>query len=125
MNMNEVLANRANEILGFPLGKKHPVHPNDHVNSSQSSNDVIPTAMHLSALHLSQEKLLPSLKELQKTLSEKIKEFGGIVKVGRTHLQDAVPISLSMEFQVYKQQVETDILRIASARDELLLIPLV
>src|SRR3990172_1323043 len=89
MNMNEVRANRANEILGFPLGKKHPVHPNDHVNSSQSSNDVIPTAMHLSSLHLSQEKLLPSLKELQKTLSEKIKEFGGIVKVGRTHLQDA------------------------------------
>jgi Fumarase len=124
MNMNEVLANRANEILGFPLGKKHPVHPNDQVNKGQSSNDVIPTAMHVSALHLAKEKLLPSLEKLNHALSEKINEFEGIVKVARTHLQDAVPIPLSMEFQVYKQQVEFGIAHIKRVMDQLMVIPL-
>src|SRR5208337_1494365 len=124
MNMNEVLANRANEILGFALGKKHPVHPNDHVNASQSSNDVIPTAMHLSALHLANERLLPALEKLQTTLSSKIIEFEGIVKVGRTHLQDAVPIPLAMEFQVYKRQAETASTGIKSAMAGLMFIPL-
>jgi fumarate hydratase class II len=108
MNMNEVLANRANEILGHPLGKKFPVHPNDHVNKSQSSNDVIPTAMHLCTLELLNSDLFPVLEKLDKSLQEKIREFRGIVKVGRTHLQDAVPIRLSTEFEVYKRQVEAN-----------------
>ncbi len=124
MNMNEVLANRASQILGFPMGKKQPVHPNDHVNASQSSNDVIPTAMHISALHLAEERLLPSMKKLVSALTEKVREFDGIVKVGRTHLQDAVPIPLAVEFQVYRQQVETGIIRIENACTELMRIPL-
>jgi fumarate hydratase class II len=124
MNMNEVLANRANEILGFPMGKKQPVHPNDHVNSSQSSNDVIPTAMHISTLHLAKEKLIPALEKLQNALGAKIEEFEGILKVGRTHLQDAVPIPLSMEFRVYRRQIETGVSRVERACDELMIIPL-
>jgi len=123
MNMNEVLANRANQILGFPMGKKHPVHPNDHVNKSQSSNDVIPSAMHLSALHMIQ-KLLPTLERLVQSLETKIKEYKDIVKVGRTHLQDAVPIPLSLEFEVYKKQIETNIERLRRACDELYYIPI-
>ena len=106
MNMNEVLSNRANEILGHPLGSKSPVHPNDTVNMSQSSNDVIPTAMHvstLSSLHI----LIQTIDHLRDALEKKISEFEGVVKVGRTHLQDAVPIPLSTEFSVYKQQLDT------------------
>jgi len=114
MNMNEVLANRANEILGQPKGTKHPVHPNDHINRSQSSNDVIPTAMHLASVNLIQKNLMPALKFLEKILEQKIKEFKGIVKVGRTHLQDAVPIPLSTEFSVYLKQI----------RDELSFLPI-
>ena len=106
MNMNEVLANRANEILGLEKGKKSPVHPNDDVNMSQSSNDVIPTTMHISALHSMQEKLFPVLDKLQSTLDQKIEDFKDVLKVGRTHLQDAVPIPLSLEFKVYKKQIE-------------------
>ena len=109
MNMNEVLANRANEILGHPKGTKSPVHPNDTVNASQSSNDVIPTAMHVSALKMITESLLPAIDVLKYALDEKIKEFRDIVKVGRTHLQDAVPIPLSTEFQVYREQIESSI----------------
>ncbi len=124
MNMNEVLANRANEILGFPRGKKHPVHPNDHVNKGQSSNDVIPVAMHISVLHLTREKLLPALEKLNAMLTAKVKQFEGIVKVGRTHLQDAVPIPLSMEFQVYQQQVESGAHQVKSAMDQLMVVPL-
>ncbi len=105
MNMNEVLANRANQILGFPMGKKQPIHPNDHVNKGQSSNDVIPTAMHVSAIHSLHECLIPSAEKLIKTLEQKIVEFEGVIKVGRTHLQDAVPIPLALEFKVYLQQV--------------------
>jgi len=123
MNMNEVLANRATQILGFPMGKKHPVHPNDHVNKSQSSNDVIPTTMHMSTLHMI-TKLIPVLNRLVETLTVKIEEFEEIVKVGRTHLQDAVPIPLSLEFKVYKKQIETNIGRLRHVMDELLFIPI-
>ena len=123
MNMNEVLANRANQILGFPMGKKQPIHPNDHVNKSQSSNDVIPSTMHISALHMIQ-KLFPTLERLVESLETKIKEFKDIVKVGRTHLQDAVPIPLSLEFEVYKKQIETNIERLRSACNELYYIPI-
>ncbi len=124
MNMNEVLANRANEILGHPMGKKHPVHPNDHVNRGQSSNDVIPTAMHLSLLHAINEQLLPALDDLRAALQKNIADFKGVIKVGRTHLQDAVPIPMSMEFEVYQRQVETAIGRLKSALEELSYIPL-
>ncbi len=123
MNINEVLANRANQVLGFPMGKKHPVHPNDHVNKSQSSNDVIPSAMHISTLHMIQQ-LLPTLKKLVESLDTKIKEYKDIVKVGRTHLQDAVPIPLSLEFEVYKKQIETSIERIRDVCNELYHIPI-
>lgn len=124
MNANEVLANRANEILGHPKGKKTPIHPNDHINRSQSSNDVIPTAMHLSAVNSLSKKLLPILDYLQTNLELKIKEFKGIVKVGRTHLQDAVPIPLATEFAVYKEQIIISHKRLKNAIDELLSIPI-
>ena len=123
MNMNEVLANRASQILGFPMGKKHPVHPNDHVNKSQSSNDVIPSTMHVSTVHLIQ-KLIPVLNSLIDVLSTKIEEFEDIVKVGRTHLQDAVPIPLSLEFKVYKKQIKINIERLNKVLDELFYIPI-
>ena len=123
MNMNEVLANRAAQILGFPMGKKHPVHPNDHVNKSQSSNDVIPTTMHISTAHMIQ-KLVPILNRLKEVLNAKIEEFKDIIKVGRTHLQDAVPIPLSLEFKVYKKQIEINIERLNKALDELFYIPI-
>jgi fumarate hydratase class II len=124
MNMNEVLANRANEILGYPLGRKSPVQPNDHVNKNQSSNDVIPTAMHLSALDLLDSKLFPALEGLKKSLLQKILEFRDIIKVGRTHLQDAVPIRLSTEFRVYLRQVELAQLRLRKACEELYCVPI-
>ncbi|MFW9874726.1 MAG: class II fumarate hydratase [Candidatus Thorarchaeota archaeon] len=124
MNMNEVLANRANQLLGFPMGKKSPIHPNDHVNKSQSSNDVIPSTMHIAALHMINEKLLPSLTRLIEALSKKINEFNGIIKVGRTHLQDAVPIPLSLEFEVYKKQIITNQHRLKKSRKELYQIPI-
>jgi len=124
MNMNEVLANRANEILGFPIGKKHPVHPNDHVNKGQSSNDVIPSTMHISAIHEINKKLFPILKRLKEHLTKKIEEFKDIVKVGRTHLQDAVPIPLSLEFEVYKRQIEMNEDRLKKVSEELYYIPI-
>ncbi len=123
MNMNEVLANRASEILGHEKGKKFPVHPNDHVNMGQSSNDVIPTAMHLSTLHLLDEILFPSIKRLIEALEKKVNEFKNIVKVGRTHLQDAVPIPLSMEFEVYLRQIKVNKKRLKDSFDELCFIP--
>jgi fumarate hydratase class II len=123
MNMNEVLANRANEILGFPIGKKHPIHPNDHINRSQSSNDVIPTTMHISAL-LMLQKLFIVLNRLVENLDKKIKEFKDIVKVGRTHLQDAIPIPLSLEFEVYKKQIQMSIERLEKNCEELYYIPI-
>jgi len=124
MNMNEVLANRANEILGFPLGKKHPIHPNDHVNRSQSSNDVIPTTMHISALNLINQDLKSALSNLKEVLKNKISSFKNIVKVGRTHLQDAVPIPLSLEFEVFLKQIEDNEKRIKNTISELYFVPL-
>jgi fumarate hydratase class II len=124
MNMNEVLANRANELLGHSKGKKYPIHPNDDVNKGQSSNDVIPTAMHLSALSMINQKLLPTLKKLISQLEIKIQEFDGIIKVGRTHLQDAVPMPLTMEFEVYKRQIELNESRLKKVCEELSFIPI-
>ncbi len=112
MNVNEVIANRAIEILKGKKGSKKPVHPNDHVNKSQSTNDVFPTAMHISIASETINKLLPSLKLLETSLSKKSKEFLKIVKIGRTHLQDATPLSLGQEFSGYHEQVKKSIDRI-------------
>jgi fumarate hydratase class II len=106
MNINEVIANRANQLMGYPLGLKHPIHPNDHVNMSQSSNDIFPSAMHIASLLELNNQLLPAIKKLKKAFAKKIKEFKGIIKVGRTHLMDAVPIELSQEFLGYLGQIE-------------------
>jgi fumarate hydratase class II len=106
MNMNEVLASRANEILTGKKGGRSPVHPNDHVNLGQSSNDVIPSVIHISALRLIHKALLPALKQLHQHLLEKSGEFKDVQKLGRTHLQDAVPISLGQEFSGYARQME-------------------
>ena len=112
MNMNEVLANRANELLGGKLGAKEPVHPNDHVNMSQSSNDCFPTAMHIAAAEEIAYRLDPALAHLQDALQKKAKEFAGIVKIGRTHTQDATPLTLGQEFSGYAAQVKSGIVRI-------------
>jgi fumarate hydratase class II len=106
MNVNEVIANRASEMAGGKLGSKSPVHPNDHVNMSQSSNDTFPTAMHIAAAIAIQEGLLPALKSLKKAFEKKEKQFAGIVKIGRTHLQDATPLMLSQEFSGYVSLLE-------------------
>ena len=107
MNVNEVIANRANEILGGKRGAKAPIHPNDHVNMSQSSNDSFPTAMHIAAVEEIAGKLIPALTHLKRALSAKSREFARIIKIGRTHLQDAVPLTLGQEFSGYAAQVET------------------
>ena len=109
MNVNEVIANRAIEMMGGKKGSKKPVHPNDHVNKSQSTNDVFPTAMHISVAKETLSKLLPNLKILEKELNRKSKEFKNIVKIGRTHLQDATPLSLGQEFSGYHTQVKKSI----------------
>ncbi len=119
MNVNEVIANRAIEILGGTKGTKKPVHPNDHVNKSQSTNDVFPTAMHIAIAIETKKKLLPSLELLNKELKNKVSQFKNIVKVGRTHLQDATPLSLGQEFSAYQSQLEDCILRIKSALNEI------
>ncbi len=119
MNVNEVIANRAIEMLGGKLGAKKPVHPNDHVNKSQSTNDVFPSAMHISIAIKTKQKLLPSLKILEKELFKKVKEFKKIVKVGRTHLQDATPITLGQEFSGYHAQLKKCINRIENALEEI------
>ena len=119
MNVNEVIANRAIQMMGGKLGSKKPVHPNDHVNKSQSTNDVFPTAMHIAIALKSREKLLPSLKLLEKELAKKAKEFKNIVKVGRTHLQDATPLTLGQEFSGYHTQLKKCIIRIESALKEI------
>ena len=119
MNANEVISNRAIQIKGGELGSKEPVHPNDHVNMGQSSNDVIPTAIHLSALISIQEDLLPALEKLQAALEEKSREFDHVVKTGRTHLQDATPIRLGQEFTGYAGQIERGIQRVKKAREDL------
>src|SRR5206468_1751311 len=113
---NEVVANRANEILGHALGEKGPIHPNDHVNMGQSSNDVIPTAIHVAALMEIDHNLLPALRELEESLAKKAKEFDPIVKSGRTHLMDATPIRLGQEFSGYQSQIDHGIRRVSSCR---------
>jgi fumarate hydratase class II len=119
MNVNEVIANRAIEIMGGKKGTKKPVHPNDHVNKSQSTNDVFPTAMHISVAQETIKKLLPSLKILEKELKKKSKEFNKIIKIGRTHLQDATPLSLGQEFSGYQVQLKKCIKRIEYALKEI------
>ena len=121
MNVNEVIANRAIEILGGKKGTKRPVHPNDHVNKSQSTNDVFPTAMHIAIAIETRNKLLPSLELLNKEL-KKTSQFKKIVKVGRTHLQDATPLSLGQEFSGYQSQLENCITRIKNALKEIYLL---
>jgi fumarate hydratase, class II len=113
MNMNEVLANRANEMLGTARGSKTPVHPNDHVNRSQSSNDSFPTAMHIAAVDEIERRLLPSLHHLHAALAEQARAFADIVKIGRTHLQDATPLTLGQEFGGYARQIALGIERVA------------
>ena len=120
MNVNEVIANRAIEILGGKKGTKKPVHPNDHVNKSQSTNDVFPTAMHISVAKEAISKMLPSLKILEKELKKKSDKFKGIVKIGRTHLQDATPISLGQVFSGYHAQIKKSITRIEHSLKEIL-----
>jgi fumarate hydratase class II len=124
MNANEVIANRANEILGKPLGSRAPVHPNDHVNLCQSSNDVIPSAMQLAGLAGIAEELLPALDYLHGALAKKAQDFMPVVKTGRTHLQDATPIRLGQEFSGYASQVERGMRRLRTTMEELAELPL-
>lgn len=119
MNANEVIANRANEILGSPLGSRKPVHPNDHVNICQSSNDVIPSAIHLAALIGIKEDLVPAIEKLRAELASKSQEFWPVIKTGRTHLQDATPIRLGQEFLGYAGQMERALRRLEYACQEL------
>lgn len=118
MNANEVISNRATELLGGARGSKL-VHPNDHVNLGQSSNDVIPTAIHIAAGEMMQQQLIPALTRLHKALDRKSKEFDKIVKIGRTHLQDATPVRLGQEFGGYARQIELGIQRVKRAQDAL------
>lgn len=124
MNMNEVIANRANEILGSPRGLKSPVHPNDHVNKCQSTNDVFPAAMHLACGLYMADSLFPALETLAKVLTQKTEAFGSIVKTGRTHLQDAAPLTLGQEFSAYMYQIQQNTARFRSVFEELLQLPL-
>ncbi|WBL35947.1 class II fumarate hydratase [Tepidiforma flava] len=120
MNVNEVIANRANELLGGgPRGVYRPVHPNDHVNRGQSSNDVVPTAIHLAAIRRIREHLLPGLYRLESALQAKSAEFDGVIKTGRTHLMDAVPVRLGQEFRGYAGQVERARRRVTAAGEAL------
>ncbi len=116
MNANEIIANRAIEILGEKIGSKSPVHPNDHVNMGQSSNDVIPSAIHIAALESIDRNLLPALQALQQALEAKSREFDDVVKIGRTHLQDAVPMRLGQEFSGYASQIAHGVQRIMNAK---------
>ncbi|MFX0116018.1 MAG: class II fumarate hydratase [Candidatus Hodarchaeota archaeon] len=124
MNANEVIANRAIQFLGGLIGTKKPVHPNDHVNMCQSSNDVIPTSMHISSLFAIKTKLLPTLNDLKQNLRAKSREFDSIVKVGRTHLQDAIPIRLGQEFSAFEKQISESIRRITSSMEILRYLPI-
>ncbi len=119
MNVNEVIANRAIEMMGGKIGSKNPIHPNDHVNKSQSTNDVFPTAMHIAIALKAKEKLIPSLNILEKQLKKKVKEFKKIVKIGRTHLQDATPLTLGQEFSGYHSQLKKCISRIEISLKEI------
>ena len=119
MNANEVIGNRANEILGGKIGNKRSVHPNDHVNLGQSSNDIIPSSIHIAALEGIQRDLLPALSSLQTVLEEKAREFDRVVKIGRTHLQDATPMRLGQEFSGYASMVRHGIRRLENSREHL------
>ena len=119
MNANEVIANRAIEILGGTIGSKDPVHPNDHCNMAQSSNDTFPTAMHIATAMASSDVLIPGLEKLEKALRSKIEEIDGIIKIGRTHTQDATPIRLSQEFSGYAHQVHMGIRRINKSLEDI------
>jgi len=124
MNVNEVLANRANELLGRPLGGYDPVHPNDHVNRCQSSNDVIPSAIRMAAREELSERLLPALASLQDALGEKARACSDVLKIGRTHLQDAVPVTLGQEFSGYASQIGHGIRRVKGTFADLEELPL-
>ncbi len=119
MNTNEVISNRANEILGGKIGDRHPVHPNDHVNTGQSSNDVIPTCMHISALEAIERDLIPALTGLEKALADKAEAFDKVIKIGRTHLQDATPVRLGQEFSGYASMIKHGIRRLEAVRPHL------
>jgi fumarate hydratase, class II len=124
MNSNEVIANRAIEILGGTLGSKDPVHPNDHVNAGQSSNDVFPTAVHVAAYTACEDQLIPALVRLHEAVSAKAAEFADVVKPGRTHLMDATPVTLGQEFSGYARQVELGVARVRAALERLAELPL-
>ncbi|MGR3628817.1 MAG: class II fumarate hydratase [Sulfitobacter sp.] len=115
MNANEVIANRAIELMGGTIGSKDPVHPNDHCNMGQSSNDTFPTAMHIATAMTARDVLLPGLEKLHGALQKKVEEFDGIIKIGRTHTQDATPLTLSQEFSGYTHQVAMSIARVRGA----------
>src|SRR5690242_16458444 len=120
MNANEVISNRAIEMMGGQMGSKKPVHPNDHVNMSQSSNDTYPTAMHIACAEEIVRRLLPALQKLRNALNDKAQAWKDIVKIGRTHTQDATPITLGQEFSGYAQQVENGIARIEQSMPALM-----
>ena len=124
MNMNEVLANRANELAGTGLAAYKPVHPNDHVNHAQSTNDSFPTAIHVAAAQEINRLLIPAVKKLRDTLDKKAKEFAPIVKIGRTHLQDATPLTLGQEFSGYVSQLDHGLTRLQDALQGLYELPL-
>ena len=119
MNANEVIANRAIEILGGNIGSKDPIHPNDHCNMGQSSNDTFPTAMHIATAITAQNILLPNLRKLLSSVDEKIVEFDGIIKIGRTHTQDATPLTLSQEFSGYRHQIKKGIARVEHSLNDI------
>jgi len=119
MNANEVIANRAIEILGGNIGSKDPIHPNDHCNMGQSSNDTFPTAMHIATAITAQNILLPNLRKLLSSIDEKIVEFDGIIKIGRTHTQDATPLTLSQEFSGYRHQIKKGIARVEQSLNDI------
>lgn len=123
MNANEVIANRANELLGQPLGTRRPVHPNDHVNRGQSSNDNFPTMMHLAAAEAVEHRLIPALGRLQSALARRAEAWAGIVKLGRTHMMDAVPMTMGQEFGAWARQAELGVERLRACMPRLLLLP--
>ncbi len=120
MNLNEVIANKANKNLGKEMGNYEPTHPNDHCNLGQSSNDSFPTAMHIAILRITSDKLIPEILNLIKSLRKKEREFKNIVKIGRTHLQDAVPLTLEQEFSGFTKQIENSLKRINYSKEDLL-----
>ena len=123
MNANEVISNRANEILGKPRGGRDPVHPNDHVNRGQSSNDSFPTMMHVAAAEIVRHRLMPALGVLHASLVARANEWEGLVKVGRTHMMDAVPVTLGQEFAAWARQVDLGVARLEDTMPRLLLLP--